>query len=131
MLIVWILFNPIFPIYSSKGTWIVLDIISGVIMLTVSGIFMGKQIKENYETSLFVLRGKVVNVGKTYCHVTPGKNILYFIDIDTKNSDPDIKEGDYIEVQGRLKWVHNGEITNGSIKKGRCYYPRRQCGTFF
>ena len=31
--VIWILFNPIFPIYLDKDTWVVLDLICGIAMI--------------------------------------------------------------------------------------------------
>ena len=137
MLIVWILFNPIFPIYSSKDVWVILDIISGLIMWTIAGSFIVRQTKQNYENCLFVVRGTVIYADNFNCRIVAGnyvdinKNILYWVKIDTKKSNSNIKKGDEIVVHGRLEWVHRGEITEASIKKARCYHPRQRCGTFF
>lgn len=138
-LIIAILFNPLFPIYSDKETWIVLDAISGTIMLVIFGFMWGKHLRTTYLTSLFVLRGRVVEFGRSaynpnefFCKVVtegnidPLKNILYLIDVDKSSSDLEIKKGDYIEVTGKLDYVsHFGGVTSAQIKKGTCYFPRR------
>ena len=139
MFFVWILFNPIFPIYSDKDTWMVLDSISSIIMFIIFGIFWGRQLYIGYQFSLFVVRGTLVSCNSDdqnpskihYCvrvgnsHI-PQENIVYYVKTTIAKTDIDICLGDHIEVCGVLKETGKiGGITYAHIEKASCYYPRR------